>query len=215
VRWLHHGEVVTTHNTVLHVLSTAKLTPTVVGKVGAVVEEPLHRRWVLILSWWWTWVTCVTGNTLTAPDGVCLDWLDRWLWLVGGKRANGGGEVRKEPLWGLAWVASAEETDLVEEDVETCWERVKVDWTRRVEEEKLLNLLVVGEECLSNSVGDDTTSGPTTNDVWSLRLTTLDLGEVDHRDGLNTALPALWVLHERAVQSKGANVRSKVWDADI
>lgn len=125
VRWLHHGEVVTSHNTVLHVLSTAKLAPTVVGEVGAVVEEPLHWRWVLILSWWWAGVTWVTGDTLTAPDGVGLDWLDRWLWLVSGERTNGGGEVRKEPLWSLAWVTGTEETDLVEEDVETCWKRVE------------------------------------------------------------------------------------------
>lgn len=72
------------HDTVLHILRTAQLAPAVVAEVRAVVEEPLHGRRVLILRWRRARVTRVPGDTLTAPDGVDGDGLDRRLGVVVG-----------------------------------------------------------------------------------------------------------------------------------
>lgn len=130
MRRLHHTKVVSVHDTILHVLLTTQLLPAIAAKVRPVVEQPLHGRWVLVLSWRRPRVAGVTSDAFSAPDGVCLDWLDGALGLVVAETPDGSGEVGEEPLRGLGWVAGAEETDFVEEDVEAGGEGVEVDGAR-------------------------------------------------------------------------------------
>ncbi|KAG9966741.1 polyketide synthase, partial [Aureobasidium melanogenum] len=211
---LHHGEVVAAHHTELHLIA-AELSPTVVSEVSAVVQQPLHGCRVLLLSWWRARVTRVTSNTITAPDSVGLDRLQRRLRLVVRERTNGGAEVRKQPLGSLGRVTSTKETNLIEEDMETLRKRCKVDGARGVKKKQALDFFAVGKQSLSNGVGNDTTSRPTTDDVGALRLASLDLSKVEERDSLNATSPVSRVLHKRAVESKGSNIRANVRYADI
>lgn len=122
MRILHHRKVMATHHTILHVLSATKLTPAIIGEVRAVVEQPSHRRWILLtLDWSWARVTWVASDTFSAPDSVGCDWLDGWFRVVVRKVTDGGTEVGQKPLRRLGWITSTEETDLVEESVETDW----------------------------------------------------------------------------------------------
>ena len=61
--------MVTAHDSVLEVLLGQELRPAVVGKVGTVVEQPLHGSWVLSLTWGRTGVLRVGAHSVGAPDG--------------------------------------------------------------------------------------------------------------------------------------------------
>ena len=177
---LHHSEVVATHDGVLEVVLGEKLGPTVVGKVGTVVEEPLHGRWVLTLTWGRTGVVGVGADTVGTPDSedggsdfgihgsrvVVLEVLD-------GRR-----EVRKEPRGSTAGLAGAEKTYLIKEDVKTSGEGIESDGAGSIDKDEVLDLFTGVDELLRDFIGHDTTGGPSTNDVRTLRLAAFDLLKV-------------------------------------
>lgn len=65
---LHHREVISAHYSVFEVLLGKKLRPAIVIKDGAVVEQPLHGRWIFTLSWGWPRVIWVGAHSIGAPD---------------------------------------------------------------------------------------------------------------------------------------------------
>lgn len=98
IRFFHHSEVISSHNIKFHSI-TQKLRPTIITKIGSVVQQPLHRSRILFLSWWRSWVIRVGADSISAPDRSCK-WcfaIGEWLGLVVGQHLDGGGEMREEP----------------------------------------------------------------------------------------------------------------------
>jgi len=82
VRCVHHVEVVSSHDSELHVLLSTQNFPAVRAEVSAVVKQPLHGGWVLLLSRWGPGVVGVSGYALSAPDSKSRDGLQGRLRLV-------------------------------------------------------------------------------------------------------------------------------------
>jgi hypothetical protein len=96
---LHHCEVVAAHDSVFELLLREKLSPTVIVKDSTVVKEPLHRSWVLSLTWWWARVLRVGAHTVSAPDSK-NGWRDLRVHrdrVVVLQVLDGRSEVRQEP----------------------------------------------------------------------------------------------------------------------
>lgn len=134
---LHHGKVVAINADHCAVLLAQQFLPPVRAKVSAVLEEPLHALWVIVL-WRRPWVIRVLAHTISSPDEQSrwgLEWFvlhENGFVLLKGPDAVL--EMGKEPAWCLA-SASAEQPYFVEEMMETAGKRLQSYWARSINQD--------------------------------------------------------------------------------